>query len=127
MVRIACPFSHTVLFDACVVTQFRLNLEEELSVEINKHILEYVSRQQVFWLSIARVISVIHSRRMFRHEGMGLILQCRSDAAWIWTRGAFKNWQSHEIIRKFSIRKSFNASAIRLLTWQKFILGFIPR
>ena len=118
MVRITSPLHHVV---CSIMRRHAVPLssyEEELNVEINKQISKYISKQRVSWIPIARIFSVIHSGLKWS-EGVGFILFCRL--------GASKNLHSHEATRKFSIQICFNASATRILMWQRLILGFLPR
>lgn len=129
MVRIACPFRHVVLFDTCVITQFRLHLEEELSVKTNKQVLEHVSSSRFsgcpslvyFRLYIPDARFVMKAWVQFSLA----VLAQPGNAPWKCTSGAFQDLHPHEVTRKFAMQKWFNASAVRLLTWRRFIFGLI--
>jgi hypothetical protein len=123
MVRIISPL-HQLVYS--IMRRHAVPLssyEEELNVEISQPISTYISKQQVSWIPIARIFTVIHSRPKLS-EGMGLILYCGLDATLL---SALENLQSHDVIRKFSVQICFNASAIRILMWRRLILGFLPR
>ncbi|WON72615.1 right-handed parallel beta-helix repeat-containing protein [Nitrosospira sp. Is2] len=103
---IAVPFSHLVSFDACVITQFGLALEEELNVKTNKQPPKSVSGQHFFWLFIARQFAVIRSRLISRRRGTDFARLYCFEKAWAFAPKFFKSRERHEAMSNFHTKRN---------------------